>query len=93
MNDHKKHAKLSASGSHRWLVCPGSVLLEADFPEDVVSEFAEYGTAGHELAQLCLEKSRPATLFEGQYLNKSKNFPEGFLVDGEMADAVQTYLD
>ena len=93
MNDHKKHARLSASGSHRWLACPGSILLEESYPEDVVSEFAEYGTAGHQLAQLCLEKERPATLFEGQVFNKSENFPEGFKVDTEMADAVQTYLD
>ena len=93
MNDHKKHARLSASGSHRWLACPGSILLEESYPEDVVSEFAEYGTAGHQLAQLCLEKERPATLFEGQIFNKSENFPDGFKVDTEMADAVQTYLD
>ena len=93
MNDHKKHARLSASGSHRWLACPGSILLEESYPEDVVSEFAEYGTAGHQLAQLCLEKERPATLFEGQVFNESENFPEGFTVDTEMADAVQTYLD
>ena len=93
MNDHKKHARLSASGSQRWLACPGSILLEESYPEDVVSEFAEYGTAGHQLAQLCLEKERPATLFEGQVFNKSENFPEGFKVDTEMADAVQTYLD
>jgi hypothetical protein len=93
MNDHKKHARLSASGSHRWLACPGSILLEESYPEDVVSEFAEYGTAGHQLAQICLEKERPATLFEGQVFNESKNFPEGFTVDAEMADAVQVYLD
>ena len=93
MNDHKKHARLSASGSQRWLACPGSILLEESYPEDVVSEFAEYGTAGHQLAQVCLEKERPATLFEGQVFNKSENFPEGFKVDTEMADAVQTYLD
>jgi hypothetical protein len=93
MNDHRKHAKLSASGSHRWLACPGSVLLEADFPEDVVSEFAEYGTAGHELAQMCLEQNLPAYTFGNRYLNKSKHFPDGFHVDSEMTGAVQTYLD
>jgi hypothetical protein len=93
MNDHRKHARLSASGSHRWLACPGSILLEESYPEDVVSEYAEYGTAGHQLAQTCLEKDRPATLFEGQVFNESKNFPEGFTVDAEMADAVQIYLD
>ena len=47
------HAKLSASGSHRWITCPGSVALESDLP-DTTSEFAEYGTAGHTLAQMCL---------------------------------------
>ena len=93
MNDHRKHARLSASGSQRWLACPGSILLEESYPEDVVSEYAEYGTAGHQLAQTCLEKDRPATLFEGQVFNESKNFPEGFTVDAEMADAVQVYLD
>ena len=93
MNDHRKHARLSASGSQRWLACPGSILLEESYPEDVVSEYAEYGTAGHQLAQVCLEKDRPATLFEGQVFNQSKNFPEGFAVDAEMADAVQIYLD
>ena len=93
MNDHRKHAKLSASGSHRWLACPGSVMLEADFPEDVVSEFAEYGTAGHELAQLCLEQDRQAYTFGNEYLNKNVHFPEGFLVDSEMTGAVQIYLD
>ena len=93
MNDHKKHARLSASGSHRWLACPGSVLLEEGHPEDIVSEYAEYGTAGHELAQLCLEENKPAHLFEGRYLNKSEHFPEGFIVDSEMTNAVQIYLD
>tara|TARA_R110000803_G_scaffold210734_1_gene283481 strand:+ start:5843 stop:7027 length:1185 start_codon:yes stop_codon:yes gene_type:complete len=93
MNDHRKHAKLSASGSHRWLACPGSVMLEADFPEDVVSEFAEYGTAGHELAQKCLEQDRQAYTFGNEYLNKSVHFPDGFHVDSEMTGAVQIYLD
>ena len=93
MNDHKKHARLSASGSHRWLACPGSVLLEQDFPEDVISEYAEYGTAGHELAQESLENEQPAHKLEGKYFNKTKHFPEGFMADAEMVDAVQRYLN
>tara|TARA_B100000287_G_scaffold432308_1_gene491319 strand:+ start:418 stop:1602 length:1185 start_codon:yes stop_codon:yes gene_type:complete len=93
MNDHKKHARLSASGSHRWLACPGSVLLEQDYPEDVISEYAEYGTAGHELAQESLENNQYAHKLEGKYFNKSKHFPEGFRADAEMVDAVQRYLN
>lgn len=43
------HAKLSPSGAHRWMACPGSVVLEADFP-DTGSDYAREGTAAHELA-------------------------------------------
>ena len=37
------HAKLSASGSGRWMACPGSVILE-DLFEDEGSVYAEEGT-------------------------------------------------
>lgn len=43
------HAKLSPSGAHRWMPCPGSVVLEADFPDNG-SDYAREGTAAHELA-------------------------------------------
>ena len=92
MNDNK-HARLSPSGAHRWLECPGSVTLEADYPEDIVSEFAEYGTAGHMLGEMCLKQKRPAKYFRDLVLNRSINFPDGFQVDDEMIDAVQTYVD
>ena len=29
----RDHAKLSASGAHRWLVCTPSAALEAQFPD------------------------------------------------------------
>lgn len=45
------HAKLSASSSHRWMACPPSVALEAEFPNKS-SEFAEEGTQAHALAEL-----------------------------------------
>lgn len=45
-----EHAKLSASGSKRWMACPGSVVLEALFPESE-SPYAEEGTRAHELAE------------------------------------------
>lgn len=44
------HAKLSASGSKKWLNCPGSVQLEAQFP-DTVSSYAAEGTTAHALAE------------------------------------------
>jgi hypothetical protein len=94
MNNHvdRKHAKLSASGSHRWLACPGSVIVEKNFP-DTTSEFAEYGTAGHELAERCLNNDVAAQKYMGVSFNKTEKYPYGFEADLEMCDAVQTYVD
>lgn len=46
-----KHATLSASGASRWLACTPSARLEEYFPESQ-SEYADEGTAAHELAEL-----------------------------------------
>ena len=45
-----KHAKLSASSSHRWLACPPSVNLCERY-EDKGSDYAAEGTAAHELCE------------------------------------------
>lgn len=47
------HAKLSASGAHRWMACTPSANLEAQFP-DKGSEYAEEGTFAHSMAELIL---------------------------------------
>lgn len=46
----REHARLSASASHRWLNCPGSLLLEEQYPEQT-SEYAEEGELAHEVAE------------------------------------------
>ncbi len=51
----KKHAKLSASGSKRWMTCTPSPVLEESFPESQ-SEYAEEGSFAHALAELQLKK-------------------------------------
>jgi len=48
------HAKLSPSGAHRWMACPGSVVLEAAFP-DQSSSYAREGTVAHDLASRVLD--------------------------------------
>ena len=48
------HAKLSPSGAHRWMACPGSVGLEAAFP-DQSSSYAAEGTLAHTLASEYLD--------------------------------------
>ncbi len=46
----EKHAAITASGSHRWIHCPPSARLEAQFP-DTSSEAAAEGTRAHALAE------------------------------------------
>lgn len=82
------HAKLSASGSERWMRCTGSIKAEEGYPE-VTSVFAEEGTAAHELAELCLTQGKFASDFVGQQLPESN----AITVTQEMADYVQIYID
>lgn len=74
-----KHALLSASGAHRWLECTPSALLELQFPQNT-SEYAEEGTAAHELCELTARyflgevsemdfENRRAELAKGPYYN------------------------
>ena len=51
------HAILSASASHRWLMCPPSVRLSEQFPDDGGSEFAAEGTEAHELCEYRLKSA------------------------------------
>lgn len=82
------HAKLSASGSARWINCPGSVRME-DGIFDKGSAFAQEGTAAHELAELVLTKGGSCFDWEGRPLIENS----AFTVDHEMADRVQVYVD
>jgi hypothetical protein len=54
----RAHARLSASGSHRWIACPGSLLLEETLPERT-SSYAEQGTRAHAYGSFILDPSQP----------------------------------
>ncbi len=71
------HAKLSASGAHRWMACPGSVAAEDGMP-DRTSPFAEEGTAAHELMEDAFKLQLPCSAIDDRT---------------EMADYVQIYVD
>lgn len=80
------HAKLSASGSHRWLACPGSVRLEAEYAPGKSSVFAQEGTRAHELADMCLKSGDDTIKYLGATI-------EDGVVDQDMVNHVQDYVD
>ena len=82
------HAKLSPSGAHRWMACPGSVNLEAPFP-DTSSVYAAEGTVAHDVAAQCLIDNRDPASFIGDVMEVD-GFT--FTVDKAMADYVADYV-
>lgn len=82
------HAKLSASGAHRWLACPGSVRAEDGLP-NTTSPFAQEGVAAHELGEIALVGGTDCDELVGTALPEN---PE-YVVSQEMAAAVQIYVD
>ena len=88
MSDGAYHAKLSPSGAHRWMACPGSVVLEAAYPDEG-SIFADEGTAAHTLAAWCLTDGVPADQYLGEVIYAGKR---QFTVDKAMAGHVANYV-
>jgi len=87
------HAKLSPSGAHRWMACPGSVVLEAAFP-DQSSSYAREGTVAHDLAARVLEwDTYTAQTFVGRTVVVDDHGEKvDWLVTQEMADYVDDYV-
>lgn len=80
------HAKLSASGSHRWLACPASVEAERGIV-DKSSPHAFEGTVAHELAEVALKSNTDADDWVGKVM--AETHAE---ITQEMADHVQEYI-
>ena len=83
------HAKLSASGAHRWMACPGSIRASEGI-KNVSSVYAAEGTVAHEIGAEVLTRNCSIKDFLG-----NKYTVEGFdfTVDEAMLDAVQLYVD
>ena len=71
----RSHARLNASSSHRWMMCPPSVKLSEQFA-DKPSPYAEEGTFLHELCELKLHRylgDMSSDLIEEQYAEHRDN--------------------
>lgn len=87
----KAHASLGASKAHRWMVCHGSLKMEAPYP-DTSSSYADEGTAAHELMEWCLTSGQDAASYAGRIITVEKSGRK-FEVDEEMVENVQQYVD
>lgn len=91
-----QHARLSPSGADKWMQCPGSLVMEAGIP-DTSSDFADEGTAAHELAGWCLTSGNPTRAYLGRIIevpNRQGTKVTKWEVTEEMADYVQEgYVD
>lgn len=77
MIQENKHAKLSASGSHRWIRCPGSIKAEEGFP-NTTNAYAEEGKLAHQLAESILTGGA---------------FPKDLEIKPEMVEVITKYTD
>lgn len=87
-----KHALLSASGAYRWMACPPSALLEAEFPE-TQSAYAEEGTLAHEIASLMLTKHFYTDLRPSEYKKQLAKLQANPLYSPTMMEHVNSYYD
>jgi hypothetical protein len=87
----KAHALFSASKAPAWMRCAPMLACEVGKP-DSSSEFADEGTAAHELGAKVLERGEGA--FAKDHLDDHITVGERvFVVDDDMAGHVQTYVD
>lgn len=82
-----RHAVLSPSSSHRWLVCPGSVEANRGKPH-TDNFYSLEGTTAHNLLEVCLRLGTDPTRYVGRLLEHGH-----MVIDEAMADGVGYALD
>lgn len=97
------HAKLSPSGSHRWIHCPGSINLEEQLVrenkikvDDDTNEYAAEGTVAHSILSICVEEYIDCAEFGNprRFLGHTMEADGfSFIVNEDMVDAVECAIE
>lgn len=88
----EEHALLSASGAHKWLVCPPSVRLEQQF-ENKTSEYMAEGTLAHAICELKARNYFLETLTKRKFNSEMKKLKADENYKDEMEGYTEVYLD
>lgn len=88
----EEHALLSASGSHKWLVCPPSARLEEQF-ENKTSSYMEEGTLAHSICELKARNYFVETMTKRKFNSELKKLQQNENYQDEMEDYTNTYID
>jgi len=86
----RAHARLSASGSDRWMNCPASPTLEEAFPDET-SVYAEEGTLAHEMGERML-KVDLKLMKMGDYRQQIEELRKHPLYHSDMEDPIMQYV-
>jgi hypothetical protein len=93
MIEEKLHATYSASGSERWLKCPGSIKLTEKAPPQVDNDYSKEGTQAHACLEYML-KNRANPQAARKFLlknNPSEMVGNVDYVFGEIMDMLEDY--
>lgn len=90
-----EHARLAPSSAPMWVPCPGSVVMQEQYPEQGHNEAAEVGDAAHHVASVVIQDfidygRHGHTFKRSDFLDKPA--PNGVLITDEMLDAVEVYV-
>lgn len=83
------HARLSASGAHRWMACPPSVKLEEQFP-DKGSSYAAEGTLAHSMAEVIIRYNN-GEITKKAFTTRINKIRKDELYDKSMEEYISDY--
>jgi hypothetical protein len=91
----RKHARLSASRTDRFMSCPGSYRLESLMPYEPAGEAAAIGTAIHELSEIILRGGEIPTGTDPDHLSMAQGYANfvNTLVENPRKKLIEVNLD